>query len=193
MTFSNPHPLANPLNKHHYGYSVKPVVTMTHDPKSLTVPQAKPYDPQYDPKNLKVPNSDIPYYNGPVTQHGFIDNTSLFKLMDGSIVDFKTGKIVLDPNKKFKAAGYWNDPNDRIERHDAQWGKTESIESLMSRIGDDGHIEDPNLSPESIEYWRRATAEAEKCIDAMTDEQKKMLDDVNSGKFFPLTKLVDED
>lgn len=192
MTFDNPHPLANPLTKHRYAFT-KPAVTRTADSKSLTVPQPKPYDPQYDPKNLTVPNSDIPYHNGPVVQSGFIDNTSLFMLMDGSIVDFKTGKIVLDPNKKFKAAGYWNDPASKIAQYGAQWGKTESIESLMSHIGDDGRVEDPNMSPESIAYWKRAKAEAAKLEQNLTDEQKQLLDDLNSGKMFPLTKLVDED
>ena len=114
--------------------------------------------------------------------------------MDGSIIDLKNKKIVLDPNKKFKAQGYWNDPNAHLSRTGlGDWGRAESPCELLDRIENgDGTFEDPNLSPESIRYWKKAREESKKLVQNMTDEQKQLLDDLNSGKLFPLSRLVDE-
>ncbi len=157
------------------------------------MPDAEPYDASHSTSRLTVPNQDIPYNDGPQHQFGFIGRSSLFRLADGSMIDFKTKKIVLDPNIKFKAAGYWNDPNSNVGHYGAEWEKTETIESLMARIGEDGHVEDPNLSPESIRYWKMAKEESEKLEQNLTDEQKAMLDELNSGKILRLTKLVEVD
>ena len=124
---------------------------------------------------------------------GFIGNSSLFVLYDGSVLDLKTHKIVLDPNKKFKAAGYWNDPSfDASKPYDTEWSKTESIGSLLAQYeASDGHY-DPNLSPESIRYWKRAQEESKKLEQSMTDEQKLLMQQLNSEQFFPMTRLKDE-
>lgn len=193
MTATNPSPFANPFTQHR-PYAGSPAITHTHDAKNLHVPDTTPCTGSIGASRLTVPNQDVPCSSAPACGHGFIGSTSLFKLMDGSIVDFKTGKIVLDPNKKFRDAGYWNDPNACTAQAAGlgTWGKSDTIESLMSKIGDDGRVEDPNLSPESIAYWSRARAEAEKCINSMTDEQKQLLDDLDAGKILRLSRLVEE-
>ena len=103
---------------------------------------------------------------------------------------------MLDPNKKWQDKGYWNDPNSSIEKPKLsnEWGQTESIESLMNRIDNPNAAPyDPNLDPASIAYWQKASEESKKLEQNMTDEQKKLIDQLQSGKLFPLSKLVDED
>ena len=76
-------------------------------------------------RNLTVPYS-APDDVHAISQFGFIGNTSFFKVHDGSVLDLKTHKIVLDPNAKFKASGYWSNPNETMEQKRlGDWGKTE--------------------------------------------------------------------
>lgn len=203
MTATNPHPLANPFNQNRfnnvsYGLpnaSQQPVKKV--DPKDLTVPDPVSYHDiiANQQRQFEVPNQDIPYFNGPVIAPGFIEDSSLLKLSDGTILDLDKCKIVYDPSTKFKAMGYWNDPNYILPNsHSNEWGKTETIESLIAGLDKSqaNSPYDPNLSPESIAYWKRAQEESKKLEQNLTDQQKKLLDDLNSGKMFPLTKLVEE-
>jgi len=48
------------------------------------------------------------------------------------------------------------------------------------------------LSRDDIEYAKMAEKENKKLQDNMTDEQKKMLADLESGKILRLTKLIPE-
>lgn len=205
MTASNPHPLANPLNQGRFkncglestsshGFSIG----KTGNAKDLTVPDSMPYSEitaRSASSNLTVPNQDVPYCSGPVNISGFLGNSTLLQLSDGSVIDLKKRKIVLDPNIKWKAQGYWNDPNAATKKLNVgkEWGRTESIESLMDRvIKHDGTYYDPNLSPESIKYWQKANEESKKLEQNLTDEQKSLLADLHDGKMFPLSKLVEE-
>ena len=205
MTVINPHPLANPLNQsrfrnYEYGQKnqSKQTVKTISNPNKLTVPDSTPYNEilarQNSANQLTVPNSDIPYYNGPIPARGFLGNSSLLKLSDGCILDLKKCKIVYDPNIKWKAQGYWNDPNAVTNRQsDKEWEKTESIESMLNNIGKPTDMNnDPNLSPESIKYWKKAREESQKLEQNLTDEQKALLTSLNSGQMFPLSKLIDE-
>ena len=116
MTATNPHPLANPLNQsrfrnYEFGQTTKSSgfsINHTSNPKDLTVPDSTPFAAIASKiqNSLTVPNQDIPYYDGPVPANGFLGQTTLFKLGDGSVLDMKTCKIVYDPNKKWKAQGY---------------------------------------------------------------------------------------
>ena len=198
MTATNPHPLANPLNRQRYAayemsMPMKPI-SYCGDPKNLTVPQSTVSYEQViaQQKSLTVPYSapDDIYAS---SSFGFLGNSSLFMLHDGSVLDLKTHKIVLDPNIKFKAAGYWNNPSKDISKqYDAEWHHTPTIESLLASYDAcDGNY-DPNLSPESIKYWKRAREESKKLEQNMTDEQKKLMADLESEQFFPMSKLKEE-
>lgn len=205
MTATNPHPLANPLNQSrfkNYAYgqsqaSSSVMFTKVSCAKELTVPEAKTYDSTAaeQQRQLTVPNQDIPYYNGPIPASGFLGQTTLFKLADGSILDMKKYKIVFDPSKKWRAQGYWNDPNSEVSKPhcNMEWGKTESIESMLANVGKPSVVDDPNLSPESIAYWKKADEESKKLEQNLTDEQKQLLDALHAGKLFKLSKLVEED
>ena len=173
-------------------------ISRSVNPKDLTVPDSTPYSEviaSQQQSQLTVPNSDIPYYNGPVPASGFLGQSSLFKLSDGSVLDLKKCKVVFDPNKKWQDKGYWNDPNSNVEKPQTsnEWSPTETIESMLNRVGKpDGTYYDPNLDPASIAYWQRADEESKKLEQNLTDEQKKLIDLLHAGKLFPLTKLVDE-
>ena len=202
MTATNPHPFANPLNQsrfRNYAYG-QPTqqnefsLNRSNNPRDLTVPDARPYNPNAAAK-LTVPNQDIPYFNEAVPARGFLGDSSLFKLSDGCVLDLKKCRVVFDPNKKWKDKGYWNNPNAEVEKPqlDNEWGPTESIESMLNRVGKpDRTYNDPNLDPKSIAYWNKANEESKKLEQNLTDEQKQLLADLQAGKMFPLTKLVDE-
>ena len=201
MTATNPHPLANPLNHARYAaYEMqntrKPGITHSKDASKLEVPQSTmSYEDVVNMQNsLTVPYSALDDIGSSALRTaGFIGKSSLFMLYDGSVLDLKTHKIVLDPNKKFKLSGYWNDPNETITQNSSQeWGKTDTIESLLAHKERSGDIYDPNLSPESIRYWQRAKEESKKLVQNMTDEQKELMKDLENEKFFPKTRLVDE-
>lgn len=201
MTSTNPHPLANPLNRQRYAaYEMqKPTKAISYcsDPSKLEVPQSSmTYEQAMQRQHeLTVPYSasDDIESNVAIRKTGFIGDSSLFALHDGSVLDLKTHKIVLDPNIRFKAAGYWNDPNGRVSQpYESEWNKIETIESLMAQYDACNGSYDPNLNPESIRYWKKAQAESKKLEQNMTDEQKKLMQDLNAEKFFPLSRLKDE-
>lgn len=200
MTATNPHPLANPFNRQRYAMyemqkPMKPILRCS-DPSKLEVPQSSvTYEQALEmQKSLTVPYS-APDDLGATRSNkfGFIGKSSLFMLHDGSVLDLKSHKIVLDPNIKFKAAGYWNDPNEDVSRdYDAEWHRNETIESLLADYDSRNGNYDPNLSPESIRYWKLAQEESKKLEQNMTDEQKKLMQELKSEKFFPMTRLEDE-
>ena len=221
MTATNPHPLANPLNQsrfrnYMYGQKLadaKPFLKVSSNPNELTVPDARPFGTIWTdgnstsfeyaskPSQLEVPNSDIPYFNGPIPMHGqlptngFIGESPLFKLLDGSIVDLKMHKVVYDPSKNWKANGYWSNPNEEVKRQNDsdEWKQDVTIEQMVAGVyKPNAGSYDPNLSPESVEYWKRANEESKKLEQNLTNEQKKLLDDLHSGKIFPLSRLEDE-
>ena len=201
MTATNPHPLVNPFNRHRYAaYEMQQLaksVSHCNDPSKLEIPQSSiTYEQAIEmQKSLTVPYSapDDLGATSTIGQFGFIGQSSLFRLHDGSVLDMKTHKIVLDPNIKFKAAGYWNDPSeDTSKRYEAEWHKTETIESLLAQYDSCNGNYDPNLSPESIRYWMKAQEESKKLEQNMTDEQKKLMHELNAEQFFPMTRLKDE-
>ena len=201
MTATNPHPLANPLNSYKYAaYEMRcssSVVSHCDDPSKLQVPDSSVSYEQAQAmaqarQNLTVPCS-APDDLCTGSSAGFIGQTSLFRLHDGSVLDLKAHKVVFDPNAKFKAAGCWNDPNDSIERSiTGEWGKAEPIALLLAQYDACNGNYDPNISPESANYWRRAKEESKKLEQSMTDEQQELLKSLETEQFFPMTRLEEE-
>ena len=200
MTATNPHPLANPFNRQRYAaYETsqpKKFLAKCNDPSKLELPEPRmSFGQVADAQNsLTVPYSASDDIGCSSTgAFGFIGTTSLFRLHDGSVVDLKTHKVVLDPNAKFKAAGCWNDPNAVVSRDiRGEWGKTETIESLLNAKESAGECYDPNLDPKSAAYWQKAREESAKLTQNMTDEQKKLLSALETEQFFPLSRLEEE-
>lgn len=201
VTATNPHPLANPLNQARYQnfaygqnkQAFKPYLTHVHDAKSLHVPDAMPANPNLassSSSNLTVPNSDVPYFNGPVAAYGPLkqmQQTSIV-LPDGSLFDFSSNKIV--DKQQHKPRGCWNDPNQTISMgHDKSWqDKSPSIEQILA----DKSKEQDMSTPNDDAYFRYAKKMSKDMQDNMSSSQKQLLDDLESGNIMVLSKLVEE-
>lgn len=146
---------------------------------------------------MTVPNQDVPA--GPVAgEHGFLPGTSFFKCLDGTVIDFKTGKIL--HKQRCSDSAYWGDP-DKVMTPPQDIGKCHSanrheLDDIVDAVA---HGEMPNfandvdgdmIDPASAEYWLRAQEESEKMMSSMTDEQKQMIADFE--KHFPKSKLIEE-
>lgn len=198
MTFSNTgfsaHPLANPFNcRVHgnynmagFGYGRKSSVRLDSNAK---LPEAKPYEP---PKSLEVPNQ-----LGAELGVSRLDTVGLSQMFpglvtcpDGTMLDFKTGKVVVDPNRGAQP-GEWAktkviSPPQAVASAES-WNNDYSSMSLTSRGG--------SLNTrDSEEYWRAQAAAEQAKQPKMSDAQKKMLADLESGKIMKLSRLelVDE-
>lgn len=97
------------------------------------------------------------------------------------------------------STGYWGDPNqlikiDKFYGYDrSSWGQTESIESLLGLVGNDGKVKpQKQTAKQQDEYFNKADAESEKLIQSLTDEQKQLLADLENGKFFRPSHLKEE-
>lgn len=183
MTYSNgqfnPNPFANPFNTRFAGnYSLNPV---------------KQQLPIINTKKLEVPNQDVP--SGDQTgKQGFIGNSSIFRCHDGTIVDYKTGKILSTPDNP--ASQYWGNQNLEIRHSMQSWNdEDQSLDQLINKINDyyDNRnipIQQAIIDQKSAAYWLKAQEEAEKLKSQMSDEQKKMIDDFE--KHFPKSKFIEE-
>lgn len=159
----------------------------------LTVPEAKPYDPSLDPRNLTVPHKDEPAYGTERIGQGFCGNTSFFRCSDGTIVDFKIGKVVYQPNKQ---TGYWRDPSKVVgSRKESEWKSTPTIDQIIASAEQmkNSSPQQFGLSEEDIKYWKIAEEESKKLEQSLTDEQKHLLKDLADGKIFTPSKLELED
>lgn len=94
---------------------------------------------------------------------------------DGTLISISTGRIIRDNTKTVKF------PKMRTTIH------TGGIRDWNSPSMDSG-----GLSERDIQYARMSEIENRKLRDSMTDEQKKMLSDLETGKIFRLSKLKNE-
>ena len=218
MTCSNgafsPHPLANPFNTRlgPSNYSLNPCKnadatrqfhTAGGNPRNLQVPNQEPtYDQvqsaeqaQLQRKSLQVPNQDIPLGDN-LGRRGFLKkNSSLFRCLDGTVLDFKTGKVIHSPNDP--SLEYWGNPDATVSKESSigTWNDEETVDSLIANIDQYYGRATPGsngmqVDSKSAKYWLQAEEEAEKLQTEMSDEQKKMLADFE--KHFPRSKLVEE-
>ena len=203
MTFAhgqfNPNPLANPFNTR----VGKCSLNTSKNPKNLQVPnQDVPLygSPEWEQRygnaqrQLTVPNQDIPL-GDQLKGNGFLRNSDrLFRLADGTLVDFKTRKVIYSPNSE--KSQYHGNPNARISMSIGSWndGTGPKLEDLIDRIDDyygRVHHNDANqLDQDSIDYWLKAEEEAEAMKSSMTDAQKAMIADFE--KHFPKSRLIEE-
>ena len=207
-TWNDPSPLTNPFTVRRYGNfntgkaSAGGYISHTHD-KNLTVPnQDIPYNgsPEWyamqSRNKLTVPNQDVPAgdQTAGAGHSGFI-NDRLFRLPDGTIMDYKTGRV-------FKTAGNPSGynvitPGDTGMEDRTQWGSSgPSLDELINNtdkwIGTatpaGGFVQ--HIDSKSAAYWLKANEEAAKLKDAMTDEQKALI--AAFEQHFPKSKLIEE-
>lgn len=204
MTFTrtgfDSNPLANPFNTR----CGKSGITLSKSPKDLQVPnQDVPLfgTPEWEmrygnlQKRLEVPNQDIPL-GDQLKGNGFIGNSDrLFRLADGTILDFKTRKVISQPSAN--NSQYWKNTGEDIDCSDyGMWNDAcePTLEDLISRIDDyygrSSLNNDDNLDQTSIDYWIRAEEEADVLKSTMTDAQKQMI--ANFEHHFPKSRLIEE-
>lgn len=204
MTFArgqfNPNPLANPFNT----LLGKCSISTCKNPKDLQVPnQDVPLygTPEWEmrygnsQKRLEVPNQDIPF-GDQLRGNGFIGNSDrLFRLADGTLLDFKTRKVISQPTAS--NSQYWGNPSQDIDYSDyGMWNDScePKLEDLINRIDDyygrTAPNIDCNLDQKSIDYWIRAEEEADALRSSMTDAQKEMIADFEHH--FPKSRLIEE-
>lgn len=202
MTGSNLHPLANPFNTMKYtNFSIAKAeangyVKISRDPSKLTVPDTTIDFNQIQQmqKQLTVPHkNEVPYGSESMASAGFCRDTSLFKCMDGTVLDVKSGKIVYSPNK---SKTFYGNPNQYINQCTTpEWERTPTIDELLAKVDSYAKTQSSSytLSKEDIQYWKIAEEESKKLEQSMTDEQKQLLKDLADGKIFTPSKLELED
>lgn len=169
-----------------FGYGRKSPTRL--DPKAK-LPDPKPLAGDDLFGNLKSNSLEVPNQLGPELGGPRLDTIELAQAFpnlvtcpDGTLIDFKTGKVVSNPNRG-AAAG--------------EWTKTKVIQPPQIL---DGGGEYWNESPKSIggvlsnkdseQYWKDQAANQPE----MSNAQKKLLADLEDGKLMKLSRLelVDE-
>ena len=190
MTWNNPHPLANPYNTRFYGnFNINKQMNSgfyINRNCDLHVPQAKPYIPQDDNLNTQYDNLHVPNQlplNSPAVLNTF--QTSRFvTLPDGTVIDMVARKVVKDPNT---TPGCWGSGKlSRPKETESMW----TDEDIYGQKQLFGSVQDTGLSKNDIEYNRMKQEQDKKLVSNMSDEQKRMLANLDSilGK----SKLIEE-
>lgn len=163
------------------------------------------WDERYSAQNsLTVPNQDIPLGDQIGNGSGFVQGSDrLFRLADGTLLDFKSGRVLAEPKR---CDGYWGDPNRTITMDGSGVAPVvngasrdipmEKLISDMDRyVGTalpNGELAEPfeEIDPRSAAYWLKAEEEAERMQAEMTDDQKRTL--AVFMAHFPKSRLIEE-
>lgn len=89
---------------------------------------------------------------GSITSTGFVPGRpDLFVMHDGTVISFKTGRIIRRPSVKPGMIS-------STLPGQGEWGAMPSIEQLMLGMGNSGGntAEDPNIDEYSRKYWEKA-------------------------------------
>lgn len=191
-------PLANPFNTR----LGKKGITHTKNASQLAIPNqdipvygSLDWEQQFGDQNarLTVPNQDAPS-GDQLQKSGFIGNNDrLFRLADGTVIDFKTGKILHEIKPKDPTC--WGDRTLNAQES-FSWNDDTgpTIDDLINKIneynGNPSALPDSNLDKASIEYWLKAEEEAEKLKNSLTDAQKAMISAFE--QHFPKSRLIEE-
>lgn len=118
-------------------------------------------------------------------------NSKLVVCPDGTMLDFKTGRVVLDPHKNARA-GEWG-PTKTISppRITGSWNDrsaadlSNNMQAPLSRELD---------AADSAKYWSEVESKEHAECGEMSDAQKKLLADLEAGHIMKLSRLelVDE-
>lgn len=147
-------------------------------------------------RSLEVPNQLGPELG--VSRPDTVGMSQMFPNLvpcpDGTMIDFKTGRVVVDPSRGHQA-GEWaptkiiTPPQVMQSSVPGSWNQPLSPQLSQSLAGSS------SLDAKASEqYWREQEAEEKAKQPKMSDEQKKLLADLEDGKLMRLSKLelVDE-
>lgn len=129
---------------------------------------------------------------------GFLPGSSVFRLHDGTLLDFKTGRMLSRPGRS-ERSGEWAAPR-TLTYGDPNYGAAGSYgptmeqmianpELYMGKSAEEQRMAS-QLDPESARYWLTASREARKLEAQMTDEQKAAMAEFE--KHFPESRLIEE-
>ena len=188
-------PFANPLNcRQIANYSLVGVglgskkPTMRLDTKA-SLPDPKPYQTS----NLEVPNQlEASHYGSMIDVIGLQQAfPNLVVCPDGTMIDIKSRKVVIDPNRSRCSSDEWA-PTKIVSLFPEQsndWNcAAQSQNSCHQLANKDGEkvLDDKH----SDKYWKSISDEHRKT--EMSDEQKQMLKDLEDGNLMKLSRLEDE-
>lgn len=188
-------PFANPLNcRQIANYSLVGVglgskkSTMRLDTKA-SLPDPKPYQTC----NLEVPNQlEASHYGSMIDVIGLQQAfPNLVVCPDGTMIDIKSRKVVIDPNRSRCSSGEWA-PTKIVSLFPEQskdWNAAVQSQDCCHPLANkDGEkiLDDK----QSDKYWKSISDEHRK-ID-ISDEQKQMLKDLEDGNLMKLSRLEDE-
>ena len=144
---------------------------------------------------LTVPNQNVPAGDqlAGAGHSGFI-NDRLFRLPDGTIMDYKTGRVF----ETGRGSGYRViTPSDAGLEDRTQWEKSgPSLDELINNTDRWVGTAMPSgelvaqMDSRSARYWLKANEETAKLKDAMTDEQKALI--AAFERHFPKSRLIEE-
>ena len=199
------HPLANPFNCRQngnfnmvgFGYGRKSSVRLD---SNATLPDSKmPRDDEW----IQTPTSkfEVPNQLGPELGGSRLDTIGMAQRFpnlvvcpDGTMIDMKSGKVVLDLAKN-APAGQWaptkniSPPQVVQAQSPGSWNDRE-INQFPTHQQQNSFCEPTLDDADSMRYWQQQAASSK----PMSDEQKKLLADLEAGKLMKLSRLelVDE-
>lgn len=162
MTLLNPNPFANALNNSSSCY--KNFITHTHDAKSLKVPDASPFD--FSKVQEYAQSSRKLTVPDTANDISFTGSFTGF-IGNTSLFACHDGSVI-----------------------DFNTGKIVSRAAVQKNL-----IQPSNqqlTQQQSDEYWKNANDQTNSMIHQMSDEQKQMLADLESGKIMKLSRLEDD-
>ena len=191
----NQNPLANPFNSRVHGnYCVQRqcgtnfYINRTSNPNSLQVPVSKPYDPNigYENQNLEVPcQNQIPMGMESGLPFEIQMNPERFYTSpDGTVFDLNTNKMIVKGKYQNNAPGCWGDGKIKWQKSpETEWNDRE-IHSLG------GNEQNIGLTKNDILYAEMQKKRNQEIENNMSDIQKELLNDLNSGKITRKSKLL---
>ena len=196
MTISNfgfnPYPTSNPLTSRHIGNNnvMWNQTGFRRCSQSAPVPRSKPFSIEdfQESQSLEVPcQNQVPMGCEGIMSMMPEYNSDIFQCPDGTLISKSTGKILRDNTKSMDF------PGEKMRMMDTgsiskEWNDEEITDLDMSHQRE----REAGLSREDIEYAKISEIESRNLEANMTDFQKKLLADLESGNILQKSKLVPE-
>lgn len=196
MTISNfgfnPYPTSNPLTSRHIGNNnvMWNQTGFRRCSQSTPVPRSKPFSIEDFQKSQSL---EVPCQNQvPMGCEGRMPmipeyNSDIFQCPDGTLISKSTGKILRDNTKSTDF------PGQKMRMMNSgsiskEWNDKEIMDLDLTRQKE----KEAGLSKADMEYAKISEIENKKLEDNMTDLQKKLLADLESGKIVKKSRLVPE-
>lgn len=188
----NPHPTSNPLTSRHVGNNnvMWNQTGFRRCSQSTPVPRSKPFSIEDLQKSQSL---EVPCQNQvPMGCEGRMPvipeyNSDIFQCPDGTLISKSTGRILRDNTKSTDF------PGEKMRMMNTgsiskEWNDKEIMDLDLTHQKE----KEAGLSKADMEYAKISEIENKKLEDNMTDLQKKLLADLESGKIVKKSRLVPE-